>query len=328
MVFGQYLSGDDLAIAVNKVGSISLLEGDARSGTRAFPHTEIMDYFLSLAYVELVPSGEYPKAIRRGIIGRDFLGTFNEVLGAVQKGLVRDFCAAAQEVLERRLLDGRGGRNMAALLLAAVDQDEASEQGFRIASQHVDEAVLSGSLPLGVLSSVEISTLDVRGTDLSALKFVNCVVDNLIADRTTKLPLGFPRPGQLSLDEDGTLSELDNDGVSAWIESRVVSIDEKSKEGVHCALFERICRAMTRQFWIRSNGDDPAARLVAKDEWREIRAILEEEGAIKIRKNVPVGGPRSDFYRVERAAEFLNPTSTDPVVRRVWDRLEDLDQRM
>jgi len=326
MVFSRHLTGDDLAVAVAKVGSISLLEGDARSGTRAFPHTEILDYFLSLAYVELVPANDYPKAIRRGIIGRDFLSTFNEVLGAVPKAAVSAFCSSAIEVLERRLLDGRGGRNMAALLLAAIDQDEAAGAEFRISSQLIDESVVSGLLPRGVLSSVEISTLDARGADVSLVKLVNCSIGNLIADRTTKLPVGFPRPAQLSLDDGGAMSEVAQEEVSAWIDGHVGQTLGEQQDGVHYALFERICRAMTRQFWIRSNGDDPAARLIARDEWKELKRVLDEEGALKVRKNVPVGGPRSDFYRVERATEFLNPGSDDAVVLKVRQRILELDQ--
>lgn len=326
MVFSRYLSGDDLAVAVNKVGSISLLEGDARSGSRAFPHTEIMHYFLSLAYVELVPATEYPKAIRRGIVGRDFLSTFSEVLAAVPKASVRSFCSSAQDALERRLLDGRGGKNMAALLLAAVEHDESAETSFRISAQHIDEAVVNGSLPSGLLSAVEFSTLDARGADISSVTLKNCVIGTLIADKTTKLPSGFPRPAQLSLDEGGVMSEMPQDLIAQWIEVQVSQPREQKGEGAHYALFERICRAMTRQFWIRSNGDDPAARLVARDEWRQIKKVLDDEGALKVRKNVAVGGPRSDFYRVERAAEFLDPRCDEPFIKNLRAKIYELDE--
>lgn len=326
MVFSRYLEGDELAVAVNRVTSISLLEGDARSGTRAFPHTEIMGYFLSMAFVELVPVGDYPKAIRRGIIGRDFLNTFNEVLGAVSTVVVEGFCSAAQDVLERRLLDGRGGRNTAALLLAAIDRVGQLEGGFRIVAQQIDEAVVGGSLPKGILSSVEFSTLDARGADLSLVNFVNCSIGNLIADRATKLPQTFPRPEQLSLDQGGVMTEVAYDLISNWIKEQAVSLDDEAGVGRSYELFERICRAMARQYWIRSNGDDPAARLIDTDEWKGIRRVLEEEGVLRIRKNVPVGGPKADFYRIERASDYLESSNSDEAVKRLKERIASLDR--
>ncbi|MGX9721202.1 hypothetical protein [Stenotrophomonas acidaminiphila] len=324
MVFSKYLSGDDLAVSINRVSSISLLEGDARSGTRAFPHTEIMSYFLSRAYLALVVSGDYPKSIRRGIVGRDFLGTFSEVLRAEEKNSVRDFCVSSQECLERRLLDGRGGRNVCSLLFAALDAD-VIETEFRVSAQQVDEVVIKGVLPKGTISAVEFSALDVRGGDLSRAIFSNCAISQLVADSTTRLPPGFPRPSQIMFDSGGVVQELAQDSIPRWIEERTVSLVDEATGGAHWLLFERICRAMIRQFWIRSAGDDPAARLLAKDEWYGIKRVLDDEGVLKVRTNVAAGGPKSEFYRLENARDYLS-SSHQGVVNNVVRRIRQLDE--
>lgn len=323
MVFERYLSGDDLAISINRSSSISLLEGDARSGTRAFPHTEIMGYFLSRAYISLIVLGDYPKSIRRGIIGRDFLGTFSEVLRSEERDRVRGFCKALQDCLDRRLLDGRGSRNICSLLLAALDADVIEDE-FKISAQQVDEAVVKGVLPRGNVSAVDFSTLDARGGDLSRANFSSCNVSQLIADSTTKLPLGFPRPSQLMLDDGGGVHEVSQDSIPSWIESRTVDGKGPAQDGPHWLLFERICRAMVRQFWIRSAGDDPAARLLAKDEWYEIKKVLESEGVLKVRTNIAAGGPKSEFYRLENAREHLAPNPQGQVGN-VVARIRQLD---
>lgn len=323
MIFGKYLAGDDLAVSIHRVSSISLLEGDAKSGTRAFPHTEVMSYFLSMAYANLLVEGDYPKSIRRGILGRDFLLTFNEVLAAEGAEIATKFCAAAQNVLDRRLLDGRGGRNVASLLLAALDKDLVSFD-YRISNQQIDEALVRGAMPTGSIVSVEFSTLDVRGADLSSAKFNECSVVKLIADGATKLPIGFPRPLQLTVDQDGTAIDVDQDEIPVWIEQHTIS-PEVSSSGRHWALFERICRAMVRQFSIRAAGDDPGARLLSREEWREIKRVLDEEGVLQVRENVAARGPKADFYRIENAREYLIPSGHSKEGARVIARIKALD---
>lgn len=325
MVFSKHLSGDDLAISINRASSISLLEGDAKSGTRAFPHTEVLNFFLSLAYAELIVAGDYPKSVRRGIVGRDFLSTFSDVLTAEKKSAVKDFCIAAQDALDRRLLDGRGGRNVCSLLLSVLDVD-VLDSDFRLSAQQVDEGLVRGTLPSGSLSSVDFSMLDVRGGDLSRASFINCSISQLIVDEATKLPTEFPRPGQLMVDDGGSVESLGQDSVPHWIEKHTVSREVLSKSGPHWLLFERICRAIMRQFWIRSAGDDPAARLLARDEWYGIKKVLETEGVLKTRTNVAVGGPKSEFYRLENPREYLAATPASDTVKKVVARVCALDE--
>ncbi|WP_131721607.1 hypothetical protein [Xanthomonas sp. NCPPB 1128] len=325
IVFSKFLSGDDLAIFINRASTISLLEGDAKSGSRAFPHTEIQNFFLSLAYKELIVAGEFPKSVRRGIVGRDFLATFSDVVTAEKKTAARDFCIAAQDALDRRLLDGRGGRNVCSLLLSVLDVD-VLDSDFRLSAQQLDEGLVRGVLPNGSFSSVEFSMLDVRGGDLSRAAFVNCSIAQLIVDETTKLPVEFPRPGQLMVDDGGSADSLEQEEIPQWLEKHTVSRDRLTKSGSHWLLFERICRAIMRQFWIRSAGDDPAARLLAKDEWYDIKEVLEQEGVLRVRTNVAVGGPKSEFYRLENSRDYLAATPASDAVRRVVARVCALDE--
>jgi len=326
MVLGEHIPEEQLAVLRHKIKSFTLLEGEARTSARHFPHTEISDYFLGLAYIDLLSKGEVSKSLRRGIIGTDFLETFHDITIAHEKEKVRDFFDKANLVLARRDTEDRGGRNISALILASLPAGFESPRTHSLSNQSLDEALLRGDMPAFSITTTDISQLDARGANLMAMSMSNSSINTMVVDATTRLPLTWPMPRILKIDDDVRSLLTIPSEIQAWISKHSFSFpSDPSQDRDHSILFERICRATLRQFWIRATGDDPAARLLARPQWQAIKPILERHNLLKVRKNVATGGPKSDFYRIERAREFLDPSSKDEVITRVIQEIASRD---
>lgn len=317
MVLSKVISEDQLAIFRHRIKSLTLLEGDAQSSSRRFAHTELQDYFLGLAYISIVSAGEVSKSLRRGLVSGDFLETFHDIALASPSSQVREFYVRASAVLAGRTVEDRGSRNVAALILAALPGGFTDISPIRaIQNQTMAEAVLRGDIPPFDVNSTDISQLDARGANLNALSLKDSNITTLIVDSTTRLPDNFPTPLALRVDDEGRSLLTSPEQIREWIgrHSPVSKTKHGKADNEHIVLFERLCRAVVRQFWIRSTGDDPAARLLTRPQWPSIKEILQRHDLLRIRENVRVGGPRSDFYRIERARDFLEGAPTDPQI--------------
>jgi hypothetical protein len=146
------------------------------------------------------------------------------------------------------------------------------------------------------------------------MEFQACHIKTLVANAATKLPVVFPTLDSV-LTGTGSQGLLTGQDALNWVKAHSVQAGEDiSAKGEHLKLLEKLCRVMIRQYWIRTNFDDHGSKLLAMPQWKALGNVLEKTGLLKVRKNVAVGGPKSDFYRIERAREFLDPDCVDALI--------------
>jgi hypothetical protein len=317
MVLGDVLSEEQLAIVRHRIKSIALMEPSTSNLQRRFSHTELQGYFSSLAYIDLVASKTVSKALRRNIIPTNQLKIFHDIASSLDFNASMHFFEGASSVLASRGFDDRSLKNVATLLLAALPVEVNGELQIKsIDGQSFDDIVLRGTINPIKLRNVEISQLDICDADISSVTFDACHVKNLVANTTSKVPLKCPTVESVQLQGGGFLvGEEALDWLSAH--SGKNSEIEGSQKNEYLALLEKVCRVILRQYWIRHNFDDHGARLLNAPQWDAVKAVLDAHGMLRVRKNVAVGGPRSDFYRVEGAREILDPNCPDIKIKSI-----------
>jgi hypothetical protein len=321
LVFGGHLHDEDLAMLRHRLRALALLEQDSAQERRRFPHSQIQDYFLGCAYLELIGAGELPKSIRRNIIGVSFLEVFYDIAATAEQHAVERFLLGASGLLSNHGFEDRGRRNVAALVLAAISGSASLNETIRLSDLVLDEALIRGYAPPCELLSVNILQLDARGADLSALVLKDSQIGALIADSTTILPPLFPVPGILSLSEGRRAKpEFEPRRILDWLSAHTrPDIDAVHGPGLmneYTKLFEKLCRIILRQTRIRDIQDDRAGRLLEDNHWPAIRQVLERHAYLEIRESFPAGGRKSTFYRIRRANEFLDPQCKDEGILR------------
>jgi len=327
IVFSEKLNSDELAMLRYRVKALVLLEQDITPDRRRFSHTEINDFFLSNSYIRNIINGEIPKSIRRNITGQDTLETFFDVSGTLDVSIVRQFLASASNEIARRGLEERGRRNLAALCLAAVSAIGDDADPFKLADMNLDEAIFRGTVGPCDIVSVDFAQLDVRGANLARVQFSNCRIGALVGDSATQLPKEFPSPGVLYVEEGGRRKHLfDARQHREWIATHSLGgadLDGHAGQNAHEVLFSKICRVIIRQNWIRLNEDDRAGKLLDDPLWSQIRSVLEQENLLMSR-SLAAQGPRSEFIRIRRARELLDPANPDPEIRRTRYKIASL----
>lgn len=326
LVFQTLVSSEDLGMLRYRAPALSLLEQEMAPSQRRFPHSEIQDYFTAKSYFDLVREGEISKALRRNILGTDILETFHDVCVSSNQDEADEFRESAYKLIRQQLYDDRSRKNLPALLLASLYESEKPMRRIALSYLNLDECCLRETLPQVQLEQVMVSLLDVRGADISKIVFDKCQVGSLIADGTTRLPVGFPVPGILTLDNFGRAESVhDQRQVLCWIRDHTEQPDVGAASSEALSVLERICRAILRQNWIRETAvDDRAARLLEDEYWPRIREVLSENGLLGVRQGVAASGPRSSFIRVLRAKDLLTAEVVDPVVHRVRERVGKL----
>lgn len=187
----------------------------------------------------------------------------------------------------------------------------------------LDEAIFRGSAAACELSAVDFAQLDLRGADITKIRFRECGVGALICDSTTRLPPEFPPPGILFLEEKGKRYQVvDPRAVDGWLRqhSKHTGAVADDVPNEYQALLMKLCRVIIRQSWIRMDDDDRAGRLLDHPAWPKLRAVLDDEGFL-VSRALAAQGPRSEFIRVRRARELLDPFPIDPEVRQLLARV-------
>lgn len=316
MIFADHVSEDVLAILRHRVGALALLEQDSANDERRFPHSEVMDYFLSLNYLELISSGQSSKSLSRNIIGTDTLETFRDVALRIDRHDYRKFQENAQRLISEGSRPAQESKNIAALLMASSERFTEASRQIIISGISLDEVCLRGEAECFRLAHVSISLLDARGCDMTAVMFESVAITTLLADEATILPSSFPAPHFLQIVRDGKARAIfDPEERNEWLlahghlQSRAAVITDAWKLAV------KFARVINRQKWVRDVDDDLAGRLLRDEHWPTVRATLQKYDLLQVRTGVGVGGPRSNFYRMQRAEDFIGPEPTGIALR-------------
>lgn len=315
--FTDKVSSDEVAMMRHRAAAFSLLEQDGATSKRRFPHSEIQDYFLSLSYLDLVSDGNIPKSIRRNIIGTDFLDTFHDI-AAWYKDVMPGWRNRVRDILRKERYVDRTIQNLAAMAVASADTLDQEDQRFLVENCSFDELCLRGTCGDLELSYVQVAHLDVRGADISSVTMNQCSIGTLLADQTTILPAQMPLGWHLYLDERGSpRGVFDTRQIEEWCEQHTRSLPKEALESDHILFLEKICRIVIRQHWIREVEGDRAGKLLQDPKWVETKEALESRNLLSIREGVAVGGPRSRFFRIEKAGLILERDESDSDVRNV-----------
>ncbi|MBF0109820.1 MAG: hypothetical protein HQL76_11655 [Magnetococcales bacterium] len=325
LVFKDHVPEDVLRSLRHRVQSFPLLEREGNNENRRFPHSQVQDYFLGLAYLSLLATGcERPKSLRRNVIGIDFLDIFHDIASSAFPDDVIRFRDGAIRLLADHGFADRSRQNIAAILLAALPATaKPASKTCLIENIWFGDVLLRGTLPSCRLAHVGISYLDARGADLSQIHFENSSVTSLVADMQTRLPDSFPDPHSLSIDEHGRSRKLPNEDMSKWIEKQKPG-QEKARNGTqehfyneYLDYFERLCRVIIRQGWIRMAKDDSAGKLLEDDRWPNIRDELDRLKFLEASFTKPASGQNAPFVRIRRARELLTRQTDDPEITQV-----------
>lgn len=314
-----------MAMIKNRVGVLAFLADDDRPGHKRFSHTQIMNYFLSSSALRAVSKGDIPKFLRRNLLGTDLLSTFGDVLiteSSNDQTAANDFFKEANSFIKSNSQIDRASRNLGALLLSASpalsEQQENSIGGFQ-----VDEAVIRGTVPACKMHNMLMQQLDVRGADLSSVAFDSCVIIRLISDGGTRVSATFPNVDEIIAAPDAQF--FDQSSIEEWLDSHgrklsagVSAIGQLAPHPVY-KLLGKACRL--RQYWLRSEGDHHAARILNDQWWPILEDILRKHDFLREAVDRQASGRPSTFYHLKQSDRLLSQDQNDVALIRFYEDL-------
>ncbi|WP_157510335.1 hypothetical protein [Lysobacter sp. Root559] len=317
---GDEWSAEVGSLVKNRAGVIAFLADDERSGHRRFSHAQIMNYFLAHVTLDAVSGGDFPKYIRRNLLGKDFLSTFSDVMlerSSVGDLRVNDFLSESRRFINNYSQSDRGARNIGALLISSLPSFDSSGL-ISIGGFQADDVLIKRTVPPSRIENSIINQLDARGADLSAIEFSSVSILRLIADDASRFSATFPNVTVLI---DGSGQQITEDlAISLWLDAqgRVPASEESGDTAVpvrlrgHSAfkLLGRACRL--RQYWLRSEGDQHAARVINDKWWGTVAGVLAKHGFLREEVDKQASGKSSIFYHVRQADRLLGASKDDP----------------
>jgi hypothetical protein len=316
-------SAEDVRKLQYKAGSFALLEQRSSERVRSFPHSEVFHHFLALAFLARLERHEIHAALRRAILGTDFLEVFEDVIGEYPLQGLQGALGFLQEVLGREITADRLISNGGALLVASLSRDVPDlERG--LASLDLYEASLSGTACQAELRSVTIFRLDAREADMRLVTFDDrCKIVTLIGDSLTMFGDSSPDVSIVQAEESGRTETIRGfSEVRAWVAAHMH--DSRATESLPLVqYFDRVCRRAIRQFYLRPGGDDSGADLLRSRFWPLIEKELRLGGHLDTATK-SVSGAGAVMYHVRNPRALLAPGPSDSVARKIRDRIVGL----
>lgn len=320
-----------LSLVKNRVGVVAFLAEDERQGHRKFSHLQIMNFFLANETIRSISAADYPKFVRRNVLGREFLSIFSSVItqrsSSGDEEVAKFFENTIRFTKAHTNID-RGLGNSGALLLAALSS-WASDDLPVVGGMHIEDALMKGTMPKARIHNIAINQLDVRGCDLGLVDFEDFSVVRLIADEATVFSSKFPNVSEIALNDGRQI--VDQDLISSWIDSkgRKSPLLEKTANGLPVKLVNhpvykllgRACRL--RQYWLRSNGDLHAARILNDEWWPTLSSVLAKHGFLREEVEKPASGKQSTFFHVKKPDTLLSEDLSIDFLKEFYSDLFD-----
>lgn len=314
---GDGVAADILGLIKNRAAVIAFLMPDERPGFRTFVHTYLLNFFLAHVSIESIANGDFPKYVRRNILASEFLSVFIEVASAesstdrfqsfISRGLV--FAATHTHV-------DRGIRNVGALLFASLPYFP-SDSSYELENVQIDDAVLRGTCPAVKIRGVVVNQLDCRSADMSCLAFENSSVVRLIADDLAVFSPSFPIPSSVTEGAGNQLSEMSE--IESWLGARGHSpknlelpsvVPAALKKHPVYRLLGKACRL--RQYWLRAENDQPAAKVLGDQNWPSLHSVLRQYDLVREETAKQASGKASAFVHIKHKEWLLSENSDDP----------------
>ena len=318
------VKSDVKGVLQNRALVMAFLVNDSAQNHRRFAHSQLFNHFLGEETLDTIGRNEIPKYLRRNILGADFLAAFGDLVAHVARGSnaqrLPDFHVAAKELVRTHMSVDRCPRNLGALLITMLPAMPDDGRGLTLGPLDVDEALMTDSTaPRASLNRVVVSQLDLRGADVRALTFIDCVVVTLIADDATRLCRNFPIPSRIHHEARGIRwAVFEPNEIRKWIAEG--AFEPAPSMGAHHwgsvsrnhplrKLLERVCR--NRSYWIRLDASDEfAARLLEDSDWDTLVGLLRQHDLVRVEQR-PAGGQRSEFLHIKKPMKVLRKLPDD-----------------
>ena len=326
---GDEKPAEIVSLIRNRASVVAFFVNDERAGYKAFMHSYLLNYFLSMVVIDAIGRGDVPKFIRRNLLGSEFLSVFSDVAAEVAVTFQDRFSLfwdrASSMSLSYSSAD-RGLRNVGALVLAALPA--ASEQKLSTLREfRIDDSVIRGTCPKITIQSFEINQLDCRGADLAAIDWIESSIANVIADESIRVSESFPIPGKIFLQEETELVGVEE--VSAWLgkhgrdEALAVSSGIASATLKKRPIYGLLGRAARmRQHWLRDDTDDIQAKKIVTDtNWPTLSRILAEHDYLRVEIR-QASGRASKFFHIKHRESILAEAPQDEALEKLFEELQ------
>lgn len=286
---------------IHRAISLPFLTADTAHNVVRFAHRQFFVFFLGSNAVRTVAIREFPKYLRRNILGSEFLECFSKVLRDLPIGLVEEFRDRALEELPSLNTFDQSAGNVTALFLTCSCEFPPSRM-VTVGNCSIDEVYLFDEVPAICLQNATISSLFATDADLRNLSFEgDCQIFALHATADTRLSENSPLP-MLIETEDSTLSSPADK--KEWL-GRTPNRHSQAAMQIpfDTDLLDRILRY--RSFWLREmdNVSDPIARrIIFHSDWSKARAWLSENHLARFDDRTPASGEASCFihFRMDK----------------------------
>lgn len=307
LCFDGIFNSDEVRKLTHKAGSFGLMEPGASSRMRKFPHSEILNHFLAKSILKDLFERKIGLALRRGVLGADFVEVFQDVLASDREKDLAPALNAFEIKFSEDFASDRLHVNGSAILLASLVKGLEIEDR-KLNNLHINECSLTGILDKCTISNTEIYRLDARGADFSELKFESTSITMLIADELTRFGKSIPAISTIHLTDGHQITTLHNPAeVDNWIKQHRDTEEEPYQDLVFFKFFEKICRRAIRQFYFRyeEQDPDPVSEFLIDEKWPILSEILRQHGRLdEVHKQV--SGPPSLLYHVRDPQSLLS----------------------
>lgn len=326
---GDEKPAEIVSLIRNRANVVAFFVNDERAGYKAFMHSYLLNYFLSMVVIDAIGRGDIPKFIRRNLLGSEFLSVFCDVAAEVAIAFQDRFSLfwdrASSMSLSYSSVD-RGLRNVGALVLAALPA-ASGQQLSTLREFRVDDSVIRGTCPEITIQSVEINQLDCRGADIAAIDWIESSIASVIADNSIRVSESFPIPGKIMLPGENELVGFEE--ISAWLGKRGRDAALAVSSGIASAALKKrpiyalLGRAARmRQHWLRDDTDDIQAKKIVTDaNWPILSRILAEHDYLRVEIR-QASGRASKFFHIKHRESILAEAPGDQALKSLFEALQ------
>ncbi|WP_372500588.1 NACHT domain-containing protein (plasmid) [Tistrella mobilis] len=281
-------------VLIHRAQNLPFLSPDRDRNTVKFAHRQFLVFFLGLNAIKCIAGDEFPKYLRRNILGSEFLETFPKAILSLPGSVVRNFRDNALGKLPQMNALDRSAGNISSLVLICGCYYPPNEK-ISIKYISMDEIYLFGTVPPVDFENVSISILNAYKADLGAVNFSgeNSIV-TLRMDPLTRLPPKFLLPSWLEFEGKTFKSKPEIQSFLFGTENSEES--DKVDFPFDRDLLDRILRY--RPFWLREDLEtvEPVGRnIIEHRDWSKARQWLSDKGLLRIEERYPASGRSSAF---------------------------------
>ncbi|WP_304306890.1 hypothetical protein [Pseudacidovorax intermedius] len=315
-------------IIKNRAHVVAFFINDERPGFKRFMHSYLLNYFVAIECIKALANGEIPKFIRRNLLGSEFLSIFSDVAAEFSISEKEVFSSFWERIANSSMSytsSDRGLRNIGALVLASLPSIQA-ESKITLREFQIDESIIRGSCPHADLANIQINQLDIRESDISLLKWTNCMIGNLIADNSVRVSKSIPQPIKITLIDGKEITSAQD--ISIWLDNRGRKEDSINQAGIASASLRKkpiygllMKAARLRQYWLRMDDEDfQASKIIGDENWPTLSQILLSHGYLKeeVRQ---ASGRASKFFHIKNRENILAESPEDESLRSLFEEL-------